>query len=111
MNNCKTFNIPASSSFLADGGATIAGFVPTGSDSANVIATVSGWHPGGGSHPTCMFVKPLNQNGQAGIWFRVNFVNDYANGQVWITFYQGGSPTWPGEAQPTSIAFNTAPWN
>lgn len=111
MSNCKTFRIDASGQFLGDGGASVSGFISTGSVSENVLATISGWQPDGGSHPTVMFVKRVTQSGKAGIWFRVNFVNDAPNGVVWITFFQGGNPAWPTGAMATTTAFNTQPWH
>ncbi len=111
MSNCKTYQIDTNSTFLSDGGATLAGFIPTGSQSENVLASISGWKPNGGSHPTCLLIKRVDEAGRPGIWFRVNFVNDSANGSVWITVFQSGAPVWPATAQATRIAFNGAPWH
>lgn len=111
VNQSKTYRVEATGQFLADGGATICRFIPTNSDSEDILASVCGWQPGAGSHPTSMFVKRGNQSGQAGIWFRLNFVNDVANGIVWISFYQGGSPAWGVAVQPSTVAFNAQPWH
>ena len=111
MNNCKTYKIDANATFLADGGATLSGFVPTGSDNENVLATVSGWQPGNGSHPTGMFVKPATEGGMTGIWFRLNFVNDAPNGSTWITFFQAGTPNWAASPAATKIGFNGQPYH
>lgn len=111
MSNCKTYQIDANNTFLSDGGATLAGFIATGSRNENVLATVSGWKPDGGSHPTCLFVKTVEEGGKAGIWFRANFVNNAPNGSIWITMFQSGAPVWPASAQATRIAFNSAPWH
>lgn len=111
MSNCKTYAVDASGQFLGDGGATVCGFIPTNSDSDAILASVSGWKPNGGSHPTAMFVKRTVEGNKAGIWFRVNFVNDAPNGRTWITFFQGGQPSWPNAVVPTSTTFDAPPWH
>ena len=112
MGNFKTYPIPADNTFVQQGTAVLAGFIATNESSEDILATVSGWQPaGGGSHPTCMFVKRAVQGGVHGIWFRVNFVNDHANGSTWITFYQGGNPQWPAAAGPTNILYNQPPFH
>jgi hypothetical protein len=81
--------------------------VRTDSPSEDILATITGWQPGGGSHPTSMFTKRV----EGGIWFRVNFVNDSPNGIIWLTFYQGGTPSWAVAPVHTDIAFNQQPWH
>lgn len=107
MNNVKTYAIPADGTLRGDGGATVCGFIRTDAQSEDILATITGWQPGGGSHPTCIFVKRLNN----GIWFRVNFVNDAPNGTIWVTFYQGGNPNWAIAPAQTQVAFNQAPYH
>lgn len=111
MSNCKTYPIEATGQFLHDGGATISGFIPTNSNSDAILASVSGWKPGGGSHPTVMLVKRISEGNRYGIWFRLNFVNNAANGTTWITFFQGGQPSWPAFASPTTTLFDAQPWH
>lgn len=108
----KTFAIDASNpNFVSDGGATISGFIATSSNSEDILATVTGWRPGAGGHPTSMLVKRANQGGKDGIWFRLNFVNDVANGITWICFYQGGNPSFTSGPEPTTVTFDGQPWH
>lgn len=110
-SSTKTFAIDASNrAFLGDGGATVCGFVATSSTSEDILATVTGWQPGGANHPASVLVKRANQNGRPGIWFRVNFVDDKANGVVWIALYQGGNPIF-GSPEATAVTFDGQPWH
>lgn len=111
MNNCKTYSIDAIGQFLSDGGATVSGFIATGSQSGAILASVSGWQPNGGGHPTVLLTKRSNEGGRDGIWFRLNFVNDVANGKTWITFFQGGQPNWSNTVSSTATVFDGPPWN
>ncbi|MDP2026649.1 hypothetical protein [Sulfuriferula sp.] len=111
MSNCRTYSVVAQAPNIGDGGATLTGFVATGSDSDVMLATVSGFKPNGGSHPTGMFLKRTVENGISGIWFRLNFVNDAANGTAWITFFQSGRPNWPANVSGTTITFDMPPWH
>ena len=110
--NSKTFTIDASNpKFQSDGGATISGFIETGSTSEDILATVTGWKPGGGQHPTSIMVKRANQGGKDGIWFRLNFVGDVANGITSISFYQGGRPIWNTAPDRATTTFDAPPWH
>ena len=112
MNNVKTYQVAADGTLSGDGGQTVCAFIRTDSVSEDILATITGYQPSGGSHPVSIFVKrATNPNGAPGIWFRVNFVNNKPNGIIWITFYQGGNPNWPVSPLPTAIAFNQAPFH
>lgn len=107
-----TFAIDAANpAFVADGGATISGFIPTQSDNEDILATITGWRPNGGSHPTVILVKRASQGGKIGVWFRINFANDIANGVVWWTLYQGGNPVYTAGPEATRITFDGQPWH
>lgn len=110
MANFKTYAIPANQQFFQQGTAVLAGFIATNETSEDILVSISGWQPQGGSHPTIVFTKRITQGGQPGIWFRINFVSDKANGTTWLTFYQGGNPAW-GTPEATKIEFNNPPWH
>lgn len=112
VNNVKTYKIAADGSLAGDGGQTVQGFIRTDSSSEDILATITGFQPSGGSHPVSIFVKRIaTANGAPGIWFRVNFVNNQPNGAIWVTFYHGGNPNWPVSPVPTTVAFNEAPFH
>lgn len=110
MSNFQTYPIPAEKQFYQQGTAVLAGFIATDEQNKDILVSVSGWQPDGGSHATIVMTKTLEQGGHYGIWFRVNFVGDRANGIVWLTFYQGGNPNW-GTPEGTKIEFMDYPWH